>query len=88
MDAGPFHVAPESGRAAHVVALPGAHLQDEVVGVGAGNEVGAKLVQHLLEGGARPALARHSSWRHHSCEYSHAVQTMPNASMPLVGGVV
>src|SRR5579859_1260275 len=42
---------------AHIVPLPGPRLQDEIVGVGARDEVGAVLVQHLLEGrGVRGAL--------------------------------
>nr|GFC87434.1 hypothetical protein [Tanacetum cinerariifolium] len=48
---GLFHVAAHAGRGAHVVVLPGAHLGNEVVGVGPGDEVRAVVIQHLLEGG-------------------------------------
>jgi hypothetical protein len=36
-----LQIAVEAGRGANVVLLPGAELQDEVVGVGAFDEVGA-----------------------------------------------
>jgi hypothetical protein len=46
-----LQIAVEAGRGANVVLLPGAELQDEVVGVGPFDEVGAVLVDDLLERG-------------------------------------
>ena len=46
-----LQIAVEAGRSANVVLLPGAELQDEVVGVGAFDEVGTVLVGDLLERG-------------------------------------
>ena len=46
-----LQIAVEAGRGANVVLLPGAELQNEVVGVGAFDEVGSVLVDDLLERG-------------------------------------
>lgn len=48
---GGFDVVIEGGSAADVVLFPGAALEDEVVRVGAGNEVVSESVQYLFEGG-------------------------------------
>ena len=50
-----FYVAVEAGRCADIVLLPGAHLQDQVVGVGAGDEVGAVVFDDLLRRWCRAA---------------------------------
>ena len=47
-----LQITVEAGRRADVVLLPGAELQDEVVGVGAGDEVGSDTCRDLLERGA------------------------------------
>src|SRR5512137_1852542 len=43
-------VAVERWCSADVVFLPGTHLQDEIVGVRARNEIGAEMLNHLVEG--------------------------------------
>ena len=73
-------------RCADVVAFPGPHLQNQVVGIGARNEIAPEVLDDLRQAW-RPAKARlrHSSRRHHSCENSQPAHTMPNAWMPRSG---
>src|SRR5215469_5337776 len=49
---GLLHVSVEPYGGADIMTLPGSHLEDEVVGVCAGNEIGAEIVQYLVEGSA------------------------------------
>lgn len=44
-----LHVAPKSRRSPNVVLFPCPHLQNQIVGVRAGDEIGAKAIQYLLE---------------------------------------
>src|SRR5262244_2405778 len=49
LDGTQLDVATKAGRFAYVVAFPGPHLQNQVVSVGAGEEVGTTRLKHLLE---------------------------------------
>src|ERR1700751_1511360 len=48
-----FHIAIEAGRRTDIMLLPCPHLQDEIVGVGARNEVSSEFIEHLFKGCTR-----------------------------------